>query len=141
MKKSGELKAQIIALEQLGLELRDEGDRIRHRLDEIGEELKEIYGAYSRWGKIKRLTVEYEEAKRIEDDADKPLPIWNIPESYSSEEKIISRITPKRIFLRPRGSKHETSYDRETEKSAYSGVLDIPATITVWEQSQKSKCP
>lgn len=136
MKESEKLELELKALLQQNQDLKEEKNLLEAKLMEVTKAIKNLHGSFSFVGEIQILKGKIEQAKRAEADEHMPFPVWISTGSFKKNNVIISRIAPKRIFLREKGSEVETYYDKETGKHGKyvcDGVLDVPATIAVWE--------
>jgi chromosome segregation ATPase len=90
---------------------------------------------------IAEKKAELNQAIQKDTDSKLPEPVWSTEETIWSapRNQIISRVTPKQIYLRAIGDAQETSYKRETGSSSWGKRLDVPATIAAWE-AYKTSC-
>ena len=149
MKSSEALKKDLEALEAESKALLEERKAIEIRQDEVRERLIALHGGtFNRSsGEIDALKREIEKAELLEADQLLPSPVWEKHEPTSKSGHVISKVTPKRIYVRDRGSVHEIYYAKETGRhrdyySSIYGELDVPATLAAWkeyETSQKKK--
>lgn len=141
MKESERLKIELDALVKEANNLHDERDLLEDRIEVISERLRELNGALGDYGNIAKAQDAYVNALRLEEDEIKPLPVWTNAPRDSDKKRVISKITPKRIYLKTQGVGGEDYYDKETGitfNSSFYGVLDVPATVTVWAEWLKS---
>lgn len=111
-----------LAVEIAELESTLEAKQKRHR---------ELHGGpWDRYGgKILAKKKELEDAKRYRDDATKPVVVWKVGDAWDKTERIVSRVTPKRIYIRKRGESHETIYNRDGTAQYGSMAIDVEATL------------
>jgi hypothetical protein len=110
--------------------LEGERDRIEKRLKEIKPEIERLGGGFfgRSDGRITRLEGYLSLALLCEEDAEKPRVVFSKAPSWGSEY-VVSRVTPKRIFLRSPGSKREEQYYKDGTAVSGSSVIDIAATF------------
>jgi hypothetical protein len=110
--------------------LEGERERIEKRLAEVKPEIERLGGGF--WGRgrgtINKLGDDLSLAMLREQDAEKPRVVFSKAPNWGSEY-VVSRVTPKRIFLRSPGSKREEQYYKDGTAVSSSGVIDIEATF------------
>lgn len=89
--------------------LNSELARLENQLTEVKAAMRMLDGGLGRNGEIQRQRAYVNELQRIEDDKDLPA----VKFIKGDGDYVISRITPKRIFIRMRGGTHETAFDRQ----------------------------
>jgi len=129
--------------ERSSVEIRQELEDAKARLESLTKERKQIEdrlaevkletsnldgGPWSRgYGSIQRLECELASTLLREQDAEKPRVVFK--KSPWNEDYIVSRVTPKRIYLRVPGHKYESQYYKDGTAVSGSGVIDIEATF------------
>lgn len=127
-----DLSAAIVRLKEIDAEIA--------RIEGLWKERATLSDRHGRYGKIALLKNELSEARRLADDANRPIPVW-IREQRGDERYVITRITPKRIYMRYAGHERENIFHRSTgnQYDWGSSRLDVDATIVrfrEWEASQ-----
>lgn len=133
VKESDRLKASMLVLEKHSKELECEAEELKKRLAPIKEVYEEINGSYGSWGQKKELQRKIEMALLLEKDEELPSPVMA---DGIKAEWVISRVTPKRIYIRKKGNINEDYFDKVTGKPNYAWCtpLDVDATIAAWEE-------
>lgn len=128
---AAEVEAELLELQSKEKSLSLEIAKIKRTLEAKQKRHRELIGSpWDRFGgKILAKNKELEGAKRYEADATKPVVVWKTEDRYNPGEKIVSRVTPKRIYIRKCGESHETIYNRDGTAQYGSQVIDIEATL------------
>lgn len=131
---SHEVEAELRALRKEAAALKIEIAEIKEAMKEKQTRLEQLTGGV--WTKdytlIDKKKGELESAKRWEADAGKPAIVWLVaPSLWGNDENefIVSRVTPKRIYIRKRGDSHETIYNRDGTAQYGSAVINVEATL------------
>jgi hypothetical protein len=88
-------------------------------------------GLWSRnYGLINHKIEEREKSLRWEQDGDKPIVVWNSVDRFESRSHVVSRVTPKRIYVRVFGESRESQYNRDgTPVGGYGRSINVEATL------------
>jgi hypothetical protein len=110
-------------------------------LETAKSKLLRIVGSRNIDGLITEKRAELNRAVQEDADSKLPEPVWSTEETIWSAPKnqIISRVTPKQIYLRAKGDSQENLYKKETGSNGWGKKLDVPATIKAWE-AYKASC-
>lgn len=113
------LEGAIKDAEELAKTLKDEHRRI-------------MGGGYSKWGLIKQTEQEIHKAKLLLEDAKLAHPVLKGHEGWE-EDYVVTRVTPKCLYLRRVGQEHEdrvrTSHSASDNYWVTHRGLDVEATI------------
>jgi hypothetical protein len=129
------LKQDLENLNQEAFVLCNEISQLETCLETAKTRLSRIEGSVYRGFKGEIYAKERELDKAILKDADAslPVPVWAAENTFTPRNQVISRVTPKLIYLRTTGSIVETIYKKETGSSSWGKRLDVPATLAAWE--------
>jgi hypothetical protein len=129
------LQQDLKNLKQEALVLRNEISQLETCLETAKTRLSRIEGSVYRGFKGEIYAKERELDKAILEDADAslPVPVWAAENTFTPKNQVISRVTPKQIYLRTTGSIVETVYKKDTGMSSYVPKIDVPATLAAWE--------
>lgn len=112
MKKSDELKAKLKNLEDEYASLRAELGRLEKRKKEIDQRMRELYPVFNpQGGEVSRIKRQVDEALLIEGDEDGF--VVEVSAHRTTLKYVVSRVTPKRIYIREAGKPHETILTRD----------------------------
>lgn len=119
------LKAEYADLVQEAKDLRDRKNKLDDELKEVEDRQRALAGGYHRSGLVRQKKAEIERFERIQEQKKKPRVIWT--DGTTSEDKIVEKVTPKRIFVMDIGGTRATQYVRKTgeQVSAWSGAKKI----------------
>lgn len=111
--------------------LTTEAETIEIRLKEIKIRLSELRNGYRRFGEIGQSKAK---AKRIEGtikDLQSRLVVWAVTRTWghTGRQYVVSRVTPKRIYIREVGAEREIYYDHDGSRGTYDGKIDIEQTF------------
>ena len=101
------------------------------------KKLKEDLGGswYSRKGRIQDLKRQLASAELNEEDEKADIVVWKKPPFHDNNNLIVSRVTKKRIYVRQKGSRAETMYQRDTglPVADWDGYGEINIQMTLGE--------
>ena len=129
-KSSSQIQAELNLANQEAEQLRAEIKDLRLAIDSKETRLQALI---DRWqGLIPRLEKNLIEARRYEADYGRPRPVF-VENIERGKHYVISRVTPKFIWIRRIGWTKEEKFRRETGISSdYCITLDVPATLEAW---------
>jgi hypothetical protein len=132
---SATVKADLMLATEALKMVREKIEKCEKKLASLKEREVSLAGSSfgrDRGGKINSLRSELQASERYESDLQKPIVVWAKPPSYDNGEYRVSRVTPKRIFVRRTGSTHETQYERDgtpVSKGYNDPRIDLIATL------------
>lgn len=131
-KPSHEVEAELKAMLEESAALKIEIAELESTLEAKKLRQNQLHG--SPWnrsgGEIACKKSELEDAKRYETDSTKPVVVWKVEDRYGDKgERIVSRVTPKRIYIRKRGEAREEIYNRDGTHSYNRTIIDVKATL------------
>ena len=147
MKTSIELKNELQQLKQQRDDLIAEDKYLEERLKIVRTTIIQIEGTKFQHGSITTKMNEIVTTEFREKDEASSRPIWiNPPEERTEGDNtfVVSRITKKRIWVRPIGG-NEVVFSIEEGTPVYGGWgygqarLDVKATIEAWSANTKSR--
>lgn len=147
MKTSTDLKIELKQLEQQRDDLIAEAKQLEERLKIVRQLTIQLEGNRYSNGSITTKMNEIVIAESREKDELSSYPIWiNPPEERTEGDNafVISRITKKRIWVRPVGG-NEVAFSREEGTPVYDSFgynqarLDVKATVEAWSANTKSR--
>ena len=124
-------------------EARQKARRLKHlikflksELSQAQDELSMLFTSFlGRGGTIPKLEYLLSAAELWEADESATVVVWEKPPASNDGEKIISRVSEKRIYVRNRGSGSELVYYRDgTPVVNHDGYGKIDVTATLGEQ-------
>lgn len=124
--------AELKELQEEAAALKIEIAELESTLAAKKERREEIVGSSwgRRTGKIGDLKEERERSLLWENDAELPKVVWMEESEWDTDIRVVSRVTPKRIFVRRYGWRSETQYHRDgTPVSGYGRSIDVEATL------------
>jgi hypothetical protein len=130
------LKQDLLSLNQEALALRNEISRLETCLETAKTRLSRIDGSgYRGFRSSEIYAKERAIDQAILEDADSrlPAPVWAAENTFAPKNQVITRVTPKQIYLRTKGVIAETIYKKDTVTWGFGAKLDVPATIAAWE--------
>ena len=144
MKTSIELKNELKQLEQQRDDLIAEDKRLNEKLKIVRTTIIQIEGTRFQHGSITTKMNEITIAEIREKDELSSHPIWINPPVKRDNAFVVSKITKKRIYVRPIDG-NEVAFSIEEGTPVYSGWgyeqarLDVKATIEAWSANTKSR--
>ena len=100
----------------------------------LEERNKAISGTSWTHGELQKAKNELAKAKLEERDKTARPVVWKMVREYQCtghRDYVVEKITKKRVYIRKKGCKSTSYYDRETGKgsSKYDGTIDLEATF------------
>lgn len=124
-RRMGELNLELKALMLEATKLRDRKEALGKELEEIEQRQRELSGGFRGFGEIKSKRAEIKTLELEIADKQKPRVIWT--DGTTSDEQIVDKVTPKRIFVRTIGRERADQYVRATGErvGGWSGAKKI----------------
>ena len=147
MKTSTELKNELKQLEQQHDDLIAEDKQLEERLKIVRTTIIQIEGTQFQHGSITTKMNEIVITESREKDEASSRPIWiNPPEERTKGDNafVVSRMTKKRIWVRPVGG-NEVAFSIEEGTPVYDSFgynqarLNVKATVEAWSANTKSR--
>lgn len=131
---SREVASELRESKQRAKELQERIAQIEEELKTAQAELKELVGGpfIRSNGKIGDLTTELKAAKLYEDDQKQPKIVWAVKPQWDTDEKIVRKITKKRIYVAKPGCEYCEWYSVETGEAVSKherSKIDLKATF------------
>lgn len=144
MKTSIDLKNELKQLEQQRDDLIAEDKQLEERLKTVRHLITQIEGSRYQHGSITTKMNEIVTTEAREKDELSSHPIWINPPVERDKAFVVSRITKKRIWVRPIGG-NEVAFSIEEGTPVYDSYgynqarLDVKATIEAWSANTKPR--
>jgi hypothetical protein len=127
-----------------GQTLSDRIDALRAELKDCEQRYQELVGGWRRSSAIKSAWSELEDSILLEHD--KGAVFVTLIDSKTKQDKIaentiVSRVTPKRLYYRTKGSENETFINKDGSGYNWGDKINIEATIARYKQSNHVSAP
>lgn len=131
--KASEIQQQLEAAITECKQLKNQVSLWQAKIDEAQARIRNLSGGtFSRdQGLIGKLKQRLEEASLLEADESLPTVIWSSP-PRGDDRYVVSRVTPKRIYIRRAGQKQEDIYTKDGKPVAFSyheKQINVEATL------------